>query len=78
MAREVTIVVPIEEGQGTKLVAVDAKVSEGTINHNGGEYHVVQHTNSKFSYLADADLVEDIESDGLSEEMSELMTSENF
>ena len=78
MARKVTIVVPIEEGQGTKLVAVDAKVSEGTISHNGEDYHVVQHTNSKFSYLADADLVEDIESDELSEEMSALMTSEGF
>ncbi len=78
MAKDLTIVVPIEEGKGTKLVAVEAKVSEGTINHNGEDYHIVQHNNSKFRYLADATLVDDMESNELGAEMDELMSAEDF
>ena len=78
MAKDVTIVVPIEEGNGTKLVAVEAKVSEGTIAHNGEDYHIVKHTNSGFNYLADEALVDELENNELADEMKELMTEEGF
>tara|TARA_R100000234_G_scaffold87149_1_gene55771 strand:- start:804 stop:1037 length:234 start_codon:yes stop_codon:yes gene_type:complete len=77
MAKNIQIVVPVSTDTGKKIVPIEAKVSDQTIEHDGQQYHLVQH-NSGFRYLADQKTVDSLESSELNTSMDELALEEGF
>mgnify|MGYP003138229828 CR=1 FL=1 len=80
MAREINIAVPISDDNNSKkrkYVSTPAKVSDGTVEYNGEECHLVQHTNSGFRFLANKEYMKDIEDDA-EETMDALALEEGF
>tara|TARA_R100000008_G_C3454967_1_gene101263 strand:+ start:163 stop:402 length:240 start_codon:yes stop_codon:yes gene_type:complete len=78
--KEITIAVPISDDNNPKkrkYVATPAKVSDGTVEYNGEECHLVQHTNSGFRFLANKEYIKDIEDDA-DETMEALAIEEGF
>ena len=78
MATSISITVPVNTDQGKKIVPIEAKVSEGTIEHEGTDYYLVQHTGSGFRYLADEEMVNNLEHSELDRSMDDLATEEGF
>ena len=78
MATDVKITVPVNTDDGKKIVPIDAKVSDGTIDHDGTEYHLVQHSGSGFRYLADSKTVDSLGNSDLDNAMDDLATEEGF
>ncbi len=80
MAKDITIAVPISDDNNPKkkkYVSTPAKISEGTVEYNGEECHLIQHTNSGFRFLANREYVKDIENDA-EETMDTLALEEGF
>ena len=78
--KEITIAVPISDDDNPKkrkYVSTPAKVSDGTIEYNGEECYLVQHTNSGFRFLANKEYMKDIENDA-EETMEALSIEEGF
>ena len=78
--KEITIAVPISDDDNPKkrkYVSTPAKVSDGTVEYNGEECHLVQHTNSGFIFLANKEYMKDIENDA-EETMDALSIEEGF
>ena len=78
MAKPVKITVPVNTDEGKKIVPIDAKVSDGTINHEGTEYHLVEHSGSGFRYLADSKTVDSLGNSDLDNAMDDLAAEEGF
>ena len=78
MATSISITVPVNTDQGKKIVPIEAKVSEGTIEHEGSDFHLVQHSSSGFRYLADKQTVDNLENSELDRSMDDLATEEGF
>ena len=78
MATDVKITVPVNTDDGKKIVPIDAKVSDGTIDHDGTEYHLVQHSGAGFRYLADSKTVDSLGNSDLDNAMDDLATEEGL
>ena len=78
MAKSISITVPVNTDQGKKIVPIEAKVSDGTIEHEGSDFYLVQHSGSGFRYLADQQTVDNLENSELDRSMDDLATEEGF
>ena len=76
--KKIQITVPINTDEGKKIVPTEANVSHATITHDGTEYHLVQHSNSGFRYLADSKTVDSLENSELDQSMDDLASEEGF
>ena len=76
--RKIQVTVPVNTDDGKKIVPIEAQVSDDTINHDGTEFHLVQHTGSGFRYLADSKTVGNLENSDLDQAMDDLAAEEGF
>ena len=76
--RKIQVTVPVNTDDGKKIVPIEAQVSDDTINHDGTEFHLVQHTGSGFRYLADPKTVGNLENSDLDQAMDDLAAGEGF
>jgi hypothetical protein len=78
MAKSISITVPVNTDTGKKIVPIEAKVSDGTIEHEGSDFFLIQHSGSGFRYLADQQTVDSLENSELDSAMDELAAEEGF
>ena len=76
--KKIQVTVPVNTDDGKKIVPIEAQVSDDTINHDGTEFHLVQHTGSGFRYLADPKTVGNLENSDLEGLMNDLEAEEGF
>jgi|TARA_R100000656_G_C3856261_1_gene108780 hypothetical protein len=76
--KKIQVTVPVNTDDGKKIVPIEAQVSDDTINHDGTEFHLVQHTGSGFRYLADSKTVGNLENSDLDQAMDDLAAEEGF
>ena len=76
--RVIQVTVPVNTDDGKKIVPIEAQVSDDTINHDGTDFHLVQHTGSGFRYLADPKTVGNLENSDLDQAMDDLAAEEGF
>ena len=76
--KKIQVTVPVNTDDGKKIVPIEAQVSDATINHDGTEFHLVQHTGSGFRYLADSKTVGNLENSDLDQAMDDLAAEEGF
>ena len=76
--KKIQVTVPVNTDDGKKIVPIEAQVSDDTINHDGTEIHLVQHTGSGFRYLADSKTVGNLENSDLDQAMDDLAAEEGF
>ena len=76
--KKIQVTVPVNTDDGKKIVPIEAQVSDDTINHDGTEFHLVQHTGSGFRYLADSKTVGNLENSDLAQAMDDLAAEEGF
>ena len=78
MARTIRVVAPVTTEEGKKIVPIEAKVSDGTVNVDGSEYNLVKHQGSGFQYLADAETVSNLENSDATQAMDTLALDEGM
>ena len=76
--KKIQVTVPVNTDDGKKIVPIEAQVSDDTINHDGTEFHLVQHTGSGFRYRADSKTVGNLENSDLDQAMDDLAAEEGF
>ena len=76
--KKIQVTVPVNTDDGKKIVPIEAQVSDDPINHDGTEFHLVQHTGSGFRYLADSKTVGNLENSDLDQAMDDLAAEEGF
>tara|TARA_R100000656_G_scaffold7903_4_gene9120 strand:+ start:1655 stop:1888 length:234 start_codon:yes stop_codon:yes gene_type:complete len=76
--RVINVTVPVKTDDQEKIVPIEAKVSDGTIDHEGKAYHLVKHAGSGFQYLATPSTVDSLEDDELVTQMDQLATEEGM
>mgnify|MGYP003117448897 FL=1 len=78
MARTIKVVAPVSTDEGKKIVPIEAKVSDNTVNVDNTEYHLVKHSGSGFQYLADAETVSNLENSDATQAMDTLALDEGM